>query len=80
MCAIALTTAGLLSACSNSDGTSDGPDSPTTASSGVFPVSEKGSVARAEVPIKLRGIRELGDICCWAAPIWLGWALYRLLR
>jgi 1-acyl-sn-glycerol-3-phosphate acyltransferase len=47
---------------------------------GVFPVSEKGSVARAEVPIKLRGIRELGDICCWAAPIWLGWALYRLLR
>ena len=50
MCAIALTTAGLLSACSNSDGTSDGPDSPTTASSGVFPVSVKHAFGETVVP------------------------------
>ncbi|OZE94068.1 ABC transporter substrate-binding protein [Rhodococcoides fascians] len=50
VCAIALTTAGLLSACSNSDGASDGPDSPTTASSGVFPVSVEHAFGETVVP------------------------------
>ena len=50
VCAIALTTAGLLSACSNSDGASDGPDSPTTASSAVFPVSVEHAFGETLVP------------------------------
>jgi iron complex transport system substrate-binding protein len=50
VCAIALTTAGLLSACSNSDGASDGPDSPTTSSSGVFPVAIEHAFGETVVP------------------------------